>query len=163
MRQYLVVANHTLGGQELVDVVRERLARGPATFWVLVPATPTTHMVNDFNALSCAFPVDPDVLPGPADAEARERASAAAERNLVEGLQRLREAGARVEGAVVDADPLRAIQHAVGSRSFDEIILSTLRPGISRWLALDLPARVRRRIDVPLTVITTRESHDLPT
>ena len=63
MHQYLVVANHTLGGQELLDAIRDRMARGPAEFWVLVPATPTTHLVNDFNALSGAFPVDPDVLP----------------------------------------------------------------------------------------------------
>jgi MFS family permease len=41
--------------------------RGPAEFWVLVPATPTTHLVNDFNALSCAFPVDADLLPSAAD------------------------------------------------------------------------------------------------
>ena len=67
MRQYLVVANHTLGGPELLDAIRDRMARGPAEFWVLVPATPTTHLVNDFNALSCAFPVDPDVLPSAAD------------------------------------------------------------------------------------------------
>ena len=60
MRQYLVVANQTLGGQELLDTIRDRMSHGPAEFWVLVPATPTTHLVNDFNALSFAFPVDPD-------------------------------------------------------------------------------------------------------
>ena len=61
MRQYLVVANHTLGGQELLDAIRDRMARGPAEFWVLAPATPSTHLVNAFNALSCAFPIDPDL------------------------------------------------------------------------------------------------------
>ena len=54
------------------------------------------------------------------------------------------------------ADPLHAIEHAVSTRSFDEIILSTLPPGVSRWLALDLPARVRRRVAVPLTVVTRK-------
>ena len=49
-----------------------------------------------------------------------------------------------------------AIEKAVAEHQFDEIILSTLPPGISRWLALDLPSRVRRKIDVPLTVITVR-------
>ena len=67
MHQYLVVANQTLGGQELLDAIRDRMSSGPAEFWVLVPATPTTHLVNDFNALSCAFPVDPDLLPSAAD------------------------------------------------------------------------------------------------
>ena len=30
MHQYLVVANHTLGGPQLIDVIRDRMARGPA-------------------------------------------------------------------------------------------------------------------------------------
>jgi MFS transporter, DHA1 family, multidrug resistance protein len=80
--QYLVVANRTLGGQELLDAIRDRMSRGPAEFWVLVPATPTTHLVNDFNALSCAFPVDPDVLPGAADVRTRDQAIAEAKSNL---------------------------------------------------------------------------------
>jgi hypothetical protein len=68
VHQYLVVANHTLGGQELLDAIRDRVSRGRAEFWVLVPATPTTHFVNDFNALSCAFPVDSTYCPAPARA-----------------------------------------------------------------------------------------------
>jgi len=63
VHQYLVVANHTLGGQELLDAIRDRMSRGPAEFWVLAPATPTTHLVNDFNALSCAFPSTPTYCP----------------------------------------------------------------------------------------------------
>jgi hypothetical protein len=65
VHQYLVVANHTLGGQELLDAIRDRMSRGSAEFWVLVPATPTPHLVNDLNALSGAFPVELDVLPSP--------------------------------------------------------------------------------------------------
>jgi hypothetical protein len=74
VHQYLVVANHTLGGQELLDAIRDRMSRGPAEFWVLAPATPTTHLVNDFNALSCAFPVDPDILPSAADVRTATKA-----------------------------------------------------------------------------------------
>jgi GABA permease len=74
VHRYLVVANHTLGGQELLDAIRDRMARGPAEFWVLVPTTPTTHLINDFNALSCAFPVDPALLPSAADVGTRDRA-----------------------------------------------------------------------------------------
>jgi MFS transporter, DHA1 family, multidrug resistance protein len=33
--QYLMVANHTLGGQELLDAIGDRMSRGPAEFWVL--------------------------------------------------------------------------------------------------------------------------------
>jgi hypothetical protein len=58
------------------------MSRGPAEFWVLVPATPTTHLVNDFNALSCALPVDPAVLPGAADVQTRDQGIAEAQSNL---------------------------------------------------------------------------------
>jgi MFS family permease len=68
VHQYLVVANHTLGGQELLDAIRDRMSRGPAEFWVLVPATPTIHFVNDFNALSCAFPSNSTYCPAHARA-----------------------------------------------------------------------------------------------
>ena len=132
----------------------ERMSRGPADFWVLVPATPTTHLVNDFNALSCAFPVDPDVLPSAADDRTREQGIAEAQANLDTEVQRLREIGATADGAVGDADPMRAIETALAERQFDEILLSTLPPGLSRWLAWDLPHRIRRRTSVPLTVIT---------
>ncbi len=56
-----------------------------------------------------------------------------------------------------DPDPMKAIEKTLADARFDEIILSTLPPGISRWLAWDLPHRVRRRTDIPLTVITTRD------
>ncbi len=82
MHQYLVVANHTLGGQELLDAIRDRMTRGPAEFWVLVPATPTIHLINDFNALSCALPVDPDLLPSAADVRTRDQGIAEAKSNL---------------------------------------------------------------------------------
>jgi GABA permease len=137
-----------------LDVIRDRMARGPAEFWVLTPATPSTHLVNAFNALSGAFPIDPDLLPGAADVGMRNQGIAEAKSNLDTELDRLRKIGATVDGAVGDPDPMKAIEEALAQKRFDEIILSTLPPGISRWLAWDLPHRVRRRTDVPLTVIT---------
>ncbi|HET9563193.1 MAG TPA: multidrug effflux MFS transporter [Mycobacterium sp.] len=157
VRQYLVVANHTLGGQELLDAIRDRMARGPAEFWILAPATPSTHLVNAFNALSGAFPIDSDLLPSAADVGMRNQRLAEAKSNLDTELDRLRTIGATADGAVGDPDPMKAIEKTLADARFDEIILSTLPPGISRWLAWDLPHRVRRRIDVPLTVITTRD------
>ena len=152
MHRYLVVANQTLGGQELLDVFRDRMARGPAEFWVLAPATPATHLITDFGALGGAFPVDPTVLPTAADI--RDEGVAVARSNLDAELSRLRDLGATADGAVGDPNPMAAIEKAVAEQQFDEIILSTLPAGISRWLALDLPSRIRRRFDVPLTVVT---------
>ncbi|ACV79827.1 hypothetical protein Namu_3502 [Nakamurella multipartita DSM 44233] len=37
MRQILVVANQTLGGERLKEVVRERIGQGPCTFTLVVP------------------------------------------------------------------------------------------------------------------------------
>ena len=155
MHRYLVVANQTLGGQELMDAIRDRMARGPAEFWVLAPATPTTHLITDFGALGGAIPVDPSVMPTAADV--RDEGIAVATSNLDGELGRLREIGATADGAVGDPNPMVAIEQAVAEQQFDEIILSTLPPGISRWLALDLPHRVRRKINLPLTVITASE------
>jgi hypothetical protein len=152
VHRYLVVANQTLGGQELLDVFRDRMARGPAEFWVLAPATPVTQLITDFGALGGAFPVDPSVVPTAADI--RDEGVAVARSNLDTELGRLRDLGAIADGAVGDPNPMTAIENAVAEQQFDEIILSTLPAGISRWLALDLPHRIRRKFDIPLTVVT---------
>ena len=40
MRSFLIVANQTIGGEPLKAAIDERLATGPARFYVVVPATP---------------------------------------------------------------------------------------------------------------------------
>ncbi|WP_147254271.1 hypothetical protein [Pseudonocardia hierapolitana] len=46
MHRYLVVANQTLGSQELRDLISERVAHGPAEFWLVVPATPVSDLAS---------------------------------------------------------------------------------------------------------------------
>ncbi len=90
---------------------------------------------------------------GDAKAIARGRMAAAVERFLAEG--------AAVEGIVGDANPVRAIDDVLLEHPQDEIILSTLPPGISRWLNKDLPHRVEQRFGLPVTtVISERQSAD---
>jgi hypothetical protein len=128
MRRYLVVANQTLGGEHLAETVRGCLATGPSAFHILVPATqPRDHAVW---------------TEGEARALARQRLEAA--------VASFRNLGAEVEGEVGDERPLQAIADAVRERPFDEIILSTLPPGLSRWLGQDLPHRVERQFDLPV-------------
>jgi len=43
MRRYLVVANQTLGGRELREEIRKRVAAGDVSFYVLVPNTRAAH------------------------------------------------------------------------------------------------------------------------
>jgi hypothetical protein len=126
----LVVAHQTAATPGLLDAVRERAARGPATFHLVVPQQAHgMHKVVD-----------------PQDAGARE-----AQRVLDLALPKLSEAaGAEVTGAVGDAEPLMAIQDAVNLGSYDEIIISTLPLGISRWLKLDLVSKVRG-LGLPVT------------
>jgi hypothetical protein len=129
LRRYLVVANQTLGGEHLAEAVKERLAAGECRFHILVPATsPADHAVwTEGEALALAT-------------ERLERA-----------LARFRELGAEADGAVGDPSPLEAVHDALRDERFDEIILSTLPPGVSRWLGQDLIHRVERAVDVPVT------------
>ncbi|MEA2213297.1 MAG: hypothetical protein QOF83_3245 [Solirubrobacteraceae bacterium] len=67
-----------------------------------------------------------------------------ATRALARALPKLTQAaGSTVTGSVGDAEPLSAIQDAVNLGSYDEIIISTLPPRISRWLKLDLVSKTR--------------------
>ena len=129
MRRYLVVANQTLGGEHLAEAVKGRLATGDSRFHIVVPATsPADHAVW---------------TEGEAHALATQR--------LQRALARFRELGAEADGEVGDPSPLEAINDALREEEFDEIILSTLPPGISRWLGQDLVHRVERSVDVPVT------------
>ena len=53
-------------------------------------------------------------------------------------------------------DPMDAIEEALHDGDFDEIILSTLPPTVSRWLHLDLPHRVAH-LGLPLTTVVAQE------
>jgi hypothetical protein len=126
----LLVANRTAATEGLCDAVRARVARGPATFHLVVPAHPHgLHRVVD-----------------PQEGDAGE-----AERALAVALPLLSEAaGAPVSGHVGDAEPLMAIEDAVNKASYDEIVISTLPRRISRWLHLDLVSKARG-IGLPVT------------
>lgn len=135
MRRYLIVANQTLGGAHLVEEVRARLGSGRCEFFVLVPA---------------AFPHG-------AAAQTEGAARVPAQARLDEALAWLRSEGAAADGAVGDHVPLYAIQDRLRQDRFDEIILSTLPTGPSRWLRQDLPSRLRRATRIPVTHIVARE------
>ena len=46
MRSYLVVANQTLGGEHLIQRVRQCLAEGPCRYHIVVPATPQGELLT---------------------------------------------------------------------------------------------------------------------
>jgi hypothetical protein len=73
---------------------------------------------------------------------------------LRHALDRLREAGAEADGGVVEPMPVDAIRKLASREDVDEVIVSTLPRRLSRWMAMDLPHRVRRATSVPVTHIT---------
>jgi hypothetical protein len=74
----------------------------------------------------------------------------AARRELDRALERMRTAGLEVTGSVGDADPVVAVHEAWDPRRYDEVVVSTLPTGSSRWLRIDLPRRIQRLTDVPV-------------
>lgn len=124
-----MVANRTLGGDHLLEEVRRRLQAGACRFHVVVPVTP----VSEHGAWN----------EGHSRTEAQKRLDVA--------VARFRELGAEVTGELGDQSPVLAIGDALRGQAFDGIILSTLRPGASRWLKLDLPHRVERDFGLPVT------------
>jgi hypothetical protein len=122
MRRYLIVGNQTLGSGALLAKVREMHRAGPSTFHVLVPASP---------------PSDHSWSDGEVQAMAAER--------LERCLERLAAEGVEATGEVGDQHPVDAISDVMlRGEVFDAIVLSTLRPGVSRWLRFDLINRVRK-------------------
>jgi hypothetical protein len=132
MRTYLIIANQTLVGDALRHEITERLADGQARFHVVAPATPVSHKLTweEGEALDAA----------------RERLDAS--------LSWLRERGAEATGEIGDHDPVQAARDALLHMEADEIILSTLPAGISRWIGQDVPSRLRGAIALPVTVVT---------
>ena len=168
MTRYLVIANLTLGGEELLRVVRARMARGDASFHVLVPGTAPRELVwaGAYDAFLAAEGFVPPVTVAHEDAVDDEDAEdddglAVARERLSTALARLRALGAVAVGEVGDPDPVVAVCEALKKEHFDEVILSTLPAGISRWIAMDLPSRVARKVDVPVTHVEAHEPADV--
>ncbi|MGH3441725.1 MAG: universal stress protein [Nitriliruptorales bacterium] len=150
MRTYLVVANQTLGGEELAKELRARIDEGPCRFHVVVPQTPPEELAR------MVVPPDPTVgaLGPDGDEELLKAARKQAEHRLDRLLGTLSAAGAEADGDLGHPDPMTAIEHSLAQQDCDGIILSTLPPGISRWLGMDLGSRLERRVDIPVTVVT---------
>src|SRR3954451_4193549 len=102
----LVVAHRTAATPALLEAVRERAAREPCAFTLLVPAS--AHGLHQL-------------------VDAQDQGTSEAERTLALAGPLLEEgAGAGVDGVGGDNEPLAAIADAVNLHGFDEILLSTL-------------------------------------
>jgi hypothetical protein len=134
----LVVANRTADSDELLEALRTRAERGSVKFTLLVPATQFSGRPTD------------------------EAGKAGARRQLESALERMGDAGLEVVGDVGDADPMAAIADIWDPGAYDEIIVSTLPTGASRWLAVDLPRRVSRITGTTVAHVVSHERRPEP-
>jgi hypothetical protein len=129
-RRILVVANETVGGEELLSLLGSKAADVSEEMLLVCPA---------LNSRVRTWTSDED----PARAEAQARLDAS--------LGRLAHAGVSARGEIGDGDPLQALEDALREFPADEIVISTHPPGRSHWLEQGIVEQARLRYDVPVT------------
>lgn len=139
----LVIANETVGGQKLRELLRERSEGVREEVLVVCPAlnSPLRTWTSD-----------------------EDSARAAAQERLDASLARLRDAGINARGEVGDGDPLQAIEDALRTFGADEVIVSTHPEGRSNWLERGVVESARERFSVPITHVVVdldRESEEV--
>ena len=140
MSRVLIVANETIGGTQLRDIVLAR-AREGATFDICVPRgrPPHGNLIYD-EAVFEAAQVRVDLARG-----------------------WLRNHGIEAVGEVGDPDPYTAAMDAVHDFRPDEIIVSTHPETRSGWLRRSLPDRLRDATDLPVEhVVVDLDKEHLP-
>ena len=128
MANVLVLANETIGGEALLEAIRERHSRGDAKFFVVVPQSrPKWGNIVYDEAVRDSAQVRVDLALSFAEQE-----------------------GIPATGEVGDPDPYTAAMDAIGEHGIDEIILSTHPQTSSGWLRRDLPERIERASGLPV-------------
>jgi hypothetical protein len=125
VKRTLVVANQTVGGQELIDHLRRKAEDGPRGFIVICPQSSDADSGN-----------------GDAGSEAHQR--------LAHTLKELQEAGLQAVGQVAHADPYTAVQNALQFYAPDDIVISTFPETRSGWLRSDLIGRIQSATNKPV-------------
>jgi hypothetical protein len=124
----LVLANETVRGRALLERIRERAARSPASFLLISPQS------------------------DPAAAEHPD-----AERRLRRALAVLRGEGIDAHGQIAHPDPFAAAMEAVRDERVDEIIVSTYAPARSPWLRRNLVQRLHLETKLPVEHVVVGE------
>lgn len=141
MPHILVVANQTIAGAKLLDLVRERAAQPDASFTLVVPMTkPRSGYVIYDDAVRDSAQVRLDLT-----------------------LSYLRGEEVVASGEIGDEDPYTATLDAIHEYHPDEVIISTLPRASSGWLRRDLVERIEEAAGAPVThVISDMDAEGLP-
>jgi hypothetical protein len=136
----VVVANETIGGEALIDAIRERAAED-VRFVLCVPQNrPRAGLVIYDDAVFDAAQVRVDLA-----------------------LEVIRDMGVRAIGEVGDPDPFTATLDAALEYRPVEIIISTFPEIRSGWMRRDLIERVKDATHLPVThIVTDIDERGLP-
>ena len=141
VKKILVVANETLGGSKLVELIRAKRAEGDVALTLVVPQTRPRHGAVIYD----------------------EAVRDAAQVRVDLAQQFMKAEGASIEGEVGDPDPYTAAMDAIGFYRPDEVIVSTLPQTTSGWLRRDLVERIEQSSGLPVEhVVTDLDSEGLP-
>jgi hypothetical protein len=140
-RHILVVANQTIGGATLLDLVRERAREPDTSFTLVVPMTrPKSGYVIYEDAVRDSAQVRLDLA-----------------------LSYLRSEDIVASGELGDEDPYTATLDALREYEPDEVIISTLPSSSSGWLRRDLIERIQDATTAPVThVVSDIDAEGLP-
>jgi hypothetical protein len=127
MKTILVIANETLGGAKLLEVIKEH-AGSDSRVVVCVPRNKPKHG----NIIYDDFVFD------------------AAKVRIDLARRFLRDLGISAVGDIGDPDPYTAAMDAVAEHRPDEIIVSTYPATISGWLRRDLIERIEQASNLPV-------------
>jgi hypothetical protein len=125
----LVIANETVVGDPLLERIRARAERSPASFLLICPQSDPTRSAH------------PD-----------------AERRLRRALALLRGTGIDAHGQISHPDPYTAAMHAIHDERIDEIIVSTFPGERSGWMRRDLVGRLQKESGLPIEHVEVDEA-----
>src|ERR1700733_6305127 len=142
MSEILVVANETLGGRRLRELLDQKAK------------------VNPSLAIRLVIPQN---RPRRGSVIYLQSVQDAAQVRLELALSLLRELGFEASGEIGDSDPFHATMDAIGERKPDEIVISTLPATASGWLRRDLVERVAEASGIAVQhVISELDEDSLP-
>jgi hypothetical protein len=141
MPHILVVANQTMGGAKLLNLVQERAKAPDTSFTLVVPMTrPRSGYVIYDEAVRDSAQVRLDLT-----------------------LSYLRGEDVVASGELGDEDPFTATLDAIDEYHPDEVIISTLPQSSSGWLRRDLVERIQDAANAPVThVISDLDADGVP-
>lgn len=159
MTRCLIVGNQTLGSDALIKVIEEKLRQGIREFYVVAPKTQAEHEAAEwtggyFEGARTTFLVGESRAFREQMEAMRDAARWRAQDRLNLLLRLIRDVGAKADGELGDPDPVAAVKTVLETQPpFDEIIISTLPGGLSRWFDMDLPERIRTITTAKITTI----------